>query len=228
MEGDDNSSKQSGGGDTTSDSFNPYFLASNAGPENVITPIVFHGNNYEEWCRSIRLSLIARRKFEFLEGTIPKPTDEKGIRDWRCLQAMLVQWILNTVDMSIKKTLPHFEEAKPLWEVLRQRFNIGNGPRKQQIKAAIAECRQPKTMSIADYFGQLQPLWDELATYNPMPMCKCGGCKCNIGAQLQSRMDEDRLQDFLFGVNTELYGYMRSSILSQDPLPSLERRHKIY
>ncbi|GAA0138708.1 hypothetical protein LIER_00401 [Lithospermum erythrorhizon] len=28
-------------------------------------------------------------------------------------------------------------------------------------------------MSVADYFGKLQPLWDELATYNPPPACNC-------------------------------------------------------
>lgn len=68
---------------------------------------------------------------------------------------MLVQWILNTIDPSIKKTLPYFEEAKPLWDVLKQRFDIGNGPRKQQIKKALAECSQPKHMSMAEYFGHL-------------------------------------------------------------------------
>lgn len=150
----------------------------------MITPIVFRGDNYEEWHRSLRLSLMARRKYEFLEGMISKPTEEKGLRDWRCLQAMLVQWILNTIDPSVKKTLPYFEEAKPLWDVLKQRFDVGNGPRKQQIKAALADCRQTKTMSIAEYFGRLQPLWDELATYNPLPICRCGGCKCEIGIQL--------------------------------------------
>lgn len=104
--------------------------------------------------------------------------------------------------------MPYFEEVKPLWDVLQHRFNVGNGPRKQQIKALLSECKQPKSMTIADYFGTLQPLWDELATYNPLPVCKCGGCTCNIGAELQARLDEDRLQDFLYGINADLYGAM--------------------
>lgn len=210
------------------DPSNPYFISSHDGPGNVITPVIFRGDNYEELYRSMRLSLMAHRKFEFVEGTITKPTDNQGLRDWRCLHALLVQWILNTIDPSVKKTLPYFEEAKPLWDVLRQRFNIGNDPRKKQIKKALAECQQPKHMSIAEYFGQLQPLWDELATYNPLPSCKCGKCTCDIGAQLQARLNEDRLQDFLFGVNVDLYGHMRSSILSQEPLPSLDRAYQMF
>lgn len=126
----------------------------------------------------------------------------------------------------LKNTLPYFEEAKPLWDVIHQRFNVGNGARKQQLKAALAECQQSITMSIAEYFGKLQTLWDELATYNPLPNCTCEGCKCDIGATLQAQLDEDRLHAFLFGINVELYGTMRSSILSQDPLPSLDRAYQ--
>ncbi|CAO2839672.1 unnamed protein product [Amaranthus hypochondriacus] len=119
-------------------SFNAFFLSSQDGPGNVITPIVFRGDNYEEWSRSIRLSLMTQRKINFIEGAIPKPTDEKELREWCCIQAMVVQWILNTIEPSIKKTLPYYEEAKPLWTVLQKRFNIGNGPRKQQIKKVLA------------------------------------------------------------------------------------------
>ncbi|KMS96641.1 hypothetical protein BVRB_8g201040 [Beta vulgaris subsp. vulgaris] len=170
----------SGGADAPKlDPSSPYFIGSHDGPGNVITPIVFRGDNYEEWCRSIRLSLMARRKFELVEGTISKPTDEQGLRD-------------------------------------------------RPDKAALAACQQPKTMSIAEYFGKLQPLWDELATYNPLPFCACGGCKCNIAALLQACLDEDRLQDFLYGVNVELYRNMCSSILSQEPLPSLDRAYQMF
>ena len=83
-------------------------------------------------------------------------------------------------------------------------------------------------MSIAEYFGQLQPLWDELATYNSLPSCKCGKCTCDIGAHLQARLDEVRLQDFLFGVNVDLYSHMRSSILSQEPSLSLNRAYQMF
>ncbi|CAO2840721.1 unnamed protein product [Amaranthus hypochondriacus] len=210
------------------DPSNPYFISSHDGPGNVITPVIFRGDNYEELYRSMRLSLMAHRKFEFVEGTITKPTDNQGLRDWRCLHALLVQWILNTIDPSVKKTLPYFEEAKPLWDVLRLRFNVRNGARKQRLKTALTNCIQLKNMSIAEYFGKLQPLWDELATYNPIPNCKCGGCTCDIGTLLHTRLEEDRLHDFLFGINAALYGHIRSQILSHDPLPSLDRIYQMF
>lgn len=188
--------------------------------------MVFRGDNYEEWARSIRLSLRARRKFGFVEGTIPRPTEPSKLEDWFCVQSTLVQWLLHTIDPSLKKTLPYFEEVKPLWDALKARFDIGNGPSRQQLKRQLAECRQSKGMSIADYFGRLQPLWDELSTYNPPPACKCGNCVCDIGKQFQSRVDEDRLHDFLYGIDDEIFCHICSILLALDPPPSLNRAYQ--
>lgn len=78
MAEDKNSSEQPTSDEMKFNPLNPLFLGSHDGPRNVITPIIFRGNYYEEWSRSIRLSLMARRKYEFLEGKIIKPIDEKG------------------------------------------------------------------------------------------------------------------------------------------------------
>lgn len=218
------------------DHTSPYYLGSGDGPGIVISTVIFRGDNYEEWSRSIRLSLMSRRKFEFIDGSIKKPTDKYRLLDWRCVQATLVQWILNTIDASVKKTVPYFEEAKLLWDVLKERFSIGNGPRIQQIKAALADCRQPKNMSVVDYFGKLQILWDELGSYEPIiactcggcscGKCTCGGCKCDFSKVMQKRMDVERFHQFLYGINDELYGNVRSNLLSQDPLPTLDRAYQ--
>ncbi|GAA0163431.1 hypothetical protein LIER_39595 [Lithospermum erythrorhizon] len=178
----------------------PYYLGSNDNSGNIIRTIVFHGHNYDEWSESIRLSLIARCKFGFVDGSILRPTDGMLLVDWQCVQAMIVQWLLNTIDVSLKKTIPYFEESKPLWDVLQRRFDVGSGSRKQQLKAVLVECKQPASMSVADYFGKLQPLWDELATYDPPCACNCGLCTCNLGKLFQQLMANDRLHDFYMGL----------------------------
>ena len=71
-------------------------------------------------------------------------------------------------------------------------------------------------------------MWDESTTYNPLPSCICGQCTGKISEQLQARLDEDRLQDFLFGVNVDLYWNMRSTILSHDSLPFLDRVYEMF
>ncbi|GAA0174193.1 hypothetical protein LIER_27635 [Lithospermum erythrorhizon] len=144
----------------------------------------------------------------------------------QCVQAMLVQWILNTIDSSLRKTISYFEETRPLWMVLQRRFDVGNGTRKQHLKSALAECKQSADMSIGDYFGKLQPLWDELSTYDPIPSCFCGYCIFYLGKKFQLKQDNDRLHEFLCGIHVERFGALRSSLLSQDLQPTLDRAYQ--
>ncbi|GAA0163208.1 hypothetical protein LIER_39555 [Lithospermum erythrorhizon] len=77
-------------------------------------------------------------------------------------------------------------------------------------------------MFVAEYFGMLQPLWDALGTYNLVPACRCGKCECNLGELFQARFDEECFHDFLCGINDELFGHLRSSLLTQYPPPTLD------
>ncbi|GAA0161247.1 hypothetical protein LIER_17607 [Lithospermum erythrorhizon] len=97
------------------DPSSPYYLGSNDNPDNVISAIKLTGSNYEEWSRSLRLSLWGWRKFGFVDGTLMKPTNPDFVVDWDAVQSTLVQWIMNTIDPTQKKSIPYFEEAKPLW-----------------------------------------------------------------------------------------------------------------
>ncbi|GAA0186795.1 hypothetical protein LIER_34083 [Lithospermum erythrorhizon] len=96
------------------DHTSPFYLSSNDNPGTIISTVTFTGHNYDEWSKSLRLSLIARRKFGFIDGSVVKPITRSLVADWQCVQAMLVQWIRNTIDMSLRKTIPYFEEARPL------------------------------------------------------------------------------------------------------------------
>ncbi|GAA0141017.1 hypothetical protein LIER_35317 [Lithospermum erythrorhizon] len=86
---------------------------------------------------------------------------------------MLVQWILNSIDLSLRKTIPYFEEAHPLWVVLLRRFDVSS-------------------------------VLDELATYDPIPTCRCGFCMYHLGEQFQQKQDNNRLHDFLYAPDVVL------------------------
>ncbi|GAA0174819.1 hypothetical protein LIER_28129 [Lithospermum erythrorhizon] len=94
---------------------------------------------------------------------------------------------------------------------------MSNGQHKQELKHALSECKQTSTMSVADYFGKLEKLWDDLAAFNPVLACVCGMSK-----QFQQKLDEEIFLDFLYGINREHYGHLRSQLLAQDPTPSLD------
>jgi len=48
----------------------PYDITSLDNPGLLITQVQLKGENYDEWARSIRTALRARKKFGFVDGTI--------------------------------------------------------------------------------------------------------------------------------------------------------------
>ncbi|XP_057418047.1 uncharacterized protein LOC130712224 [Lotus japonicus] len=144
------------------------------------------------------------------------------MEDWWTVQSMLVSWIMNTIEPTLRSTVTYMENAKELWEDFRERFSVVNGLRIQQLKADLADCKQ-QGMTMVAYFGKLKTLWDELANYEQIPRCSCGGCKCDIASKLEKRREEERVHQFLMGLDDVSYGTVRSNVLAVDPLPSLNR-----
>lgn len=114
------------------------------------------------------------------------------------------------------------ENAQDLWKDIRERFSIVNGPRIQQLKSDLAECKHGGLTMVA-YYGKLKALWDELENYQQIPLCTCGGCKCDIASQFEKRREEERVHQFLMGLDNSMYGIVRSNMLATNPLPSLNR-----
>jgi len=90
--------------------------------------------------------------------------------------------------------------AKDLWNNIKERFSITNGPWIQQLKSYIADCKQ-KGRTIVDYYGKLKQIWDELDNFDQLPTCKCGKCECKLGAALEKKREEEKVHSFLVGLD---------------------------
>ena len=111
------------------DSTSPYYLGPHDRPGDFITPTRLRGDNYDEWANDIQTALEARHKFVFLNGSIITiPVLPCMQDDWNTLQAMLISWLMNTIDLEVKAMLPKYKDAKKLWETLKSRYSIVNGP----------------------------------------------------------------------------------------------------
>ncbi|KAJ8628129.1 hypothetical protein MRB53_021436 [Persea americana] len=205
------------------DPSSPFYLGSQDRPGDFITPIRLKLDNFDDWSHAIRVALTPRRKFGFLDGTINVLVPPCTKDDWVTIHCMFVSWLTNTIDPEVRSMLSNYDNAKLLWDDLHERFSVVNGPHIQQLKADINRCAQSKTMPVAVYFSKLTVLWDELDNHEPLICCKCGKCTCEVGKQHGKRREDDRLQQFLLGLCSKYYAQLRSTILSQDPLPSLNR-----
>jgi hypothetical protein len=183
----------------------PYDITSNDNPGSLITQIQLKGENYDEWSRSLKTALRARKKFGFVDGTIIQPDDGSAdLEDWWTNNSLLVSWIMNTIEPSLRSTISHMEVAKDLWDDIKERFSIANGPRIQQLKAELVECKQ-RGLTIVTYYGKLKKLWEELSNYDQVPTCKCGLCTCRLSSVLEKKREEEKVHQFLMGLDDTLW-----------------------
>ncbi|KAL2904470.1 Retrovirus-related Pol polyprotein from transposon RE1 [Bienertia sinuspersici] len=206
----------------------PYYLGTGDQPRNIISHFVLKGDNYVSWARALTLSLKARRKFGFVDGTISNPTDSTKLLNWETVNSMLVSWILRTLDPKVAASLPFHDSAQALWLYLQKRYCVANGPRLQQLRANITDCRQTKSMTVEDYFTKIMALYDDLERLKPLHTCSCGLCTCNVVDKFRQDREEERLHQFLIGIDDDYYAAVRTNLLSQTPPPDIDRAYQAF
>ncbi|KAL2922825.1 Retrovirus-related Pol polyprotein from transposon TNT 1-94 [Bienertia sinuspersici] len=216
------------GDDGKLDPASPFYLGAGDQPGNLITHVILKADNYLPWSRAITLSLKSRRKFGFVDGTISKPSEKKKLLDWETVNSMLVSWLLRSIDPKLAVSIPFFDEAKKLWNYLEKRYCVANGPRLQQLRAAITDCRQSKGMSVQDYYTKLMGLYDDLARLKLPHICECGQCTCDVAGKYEKDKDEEVLHQFLIGIDDDLYALVRTNLLSQQPPATLDRAYEAF
>lgn len=148
------------------------------------------------------------------------------LEDWLIIQALLVSWIKMTIDPVLYSNISHRDVVQNLWDHLKKRFSVTNRPRIQQIKAELANCKQ-RGLTIEIYYGKLTRIWDSMNNYIPLRLCKCGKCYCDLGIVQEQDRKEDKVHQFLFGLDDNVFQTVRSSIISRVLIQSLEEVYNI-
>ncbi|KAG7593962.1 GAG-pre-integrase domain [Arabidopsis thaliana x Arabidopsis arenosa] len=193
----------------------PYYLSNNDQPHHVITPFSLDGDNYEKWAKIAKNNLSAKSKLGFVDGTLLKPAeDSSDYARWIKTNSMLCGWLYASLDPKVQKVVSFVDNARTMWENLRIRYSIGNTSRVHQIKASIAACSQDG-QTIADYFGKLKIMWDDLDDFEPSIDCCCSSATCPQRLKQQRRRDLERIHQFLMGLDASRFATTRTTILSR-------------
>ncbi|XP_074276256.1 uncharacterized protein LOC141600007 [Silene latifolia] len=209
------------------DPSSPYYLGSQDGPGAKISNIELRHDNYDAWQMSMKMSLKSRRKFGFVDGTIKKPTTQFDLENWEAVHCTIVQWIRNTISPSLLDNVTYGYDASVLWAELESQFAVVDGTKIHNLKTQLKDLKQTKGMSVTTYYGKLKSIWDSLAVHEPPFSCKCNKCECDIGKAAIQRLDNEKLHQFFMGLDTTLYGNIRSQQFQLDPLPTLNRAYNI-
>lgn len=66
------------------------------------------------------------------------------------------------------------------------------------------------------YYTKLKALWDELNDLDPLT-----GCSCAAKQEHQRSEEEERIYQFLMGLDSGLYDSVKSQILNAEPMVNL-------
>ncbi|KAI5342531.1 hypothetical protein L3X38_010406 [Prunus dulcis] len=94
----------------------PYYINNSDHPGLIIVPKPLNGDNYATWRRFMTVSLNAKNKLGFVDGTLKKPSlesnpDEHAV--WMCCNDMVFSWV-NTLDLEISDSIIYCTTAREI------------------------------------------------------------------------------------------------------------------
>ena len=201
----------------------PYYLAPADNPATSISPVVLTGENYAEWALELENALRAKRKIGFVNGSLKIPDEtEKPVEAemWRTVNSMIVGWIRASISPVLRSTVPFSPDACMMWSELKKRFSVGSAVRVHQLKAELASCKQDGS-SVMDYFGRLSQKWEELLSCKSIPKCKCEAADVYV-----KEYEEEKVHQFLMGLDEARFSNVCANIIGLEVLPDLNSTYQ--
>jgi len=195
----------------------PFFLHSSDHPGLNIVSHVLDGSNYNNWSIAMRMSLDAKNKLSFVDGTLPRPdVSDRMFKIWSRCNSMVKAWLLNVVSKEIYDSILYYEDAVEMWNDLFSRFRVSNLPRKYQLEQSIHTLKQGN-LDLSTYYTKKKTLWEQLANTRVLTVRKCN---CEHVKELMEEAETSRIIQFLMGLNDN-FAHIRGQILNMKPRPNL-------
>ncbi|KAL5580556.1 hypothetical protein UlMin_012998 [Ulmus minor] len=105
----------------------PFHLNNGDHPSMSLVSSLLTGNNFNSWSQAMRMALIAKNKFSFVDGTISKPDiDDLSCRTWsRCNnmnngpRIFQIKQQLSSLSQGSLDVSGYFTKLKALWDELK-------------------------------------------------------------------------------------------------------------
>uniref|UniRef100_A0A803MYU7 Retrotransposon Copia-like N-terminal domain-containing protein n=1 Tax=Chenopodium quinoa TaxID=63459 RepID=A0A803MYU7_CHEQI len=93
------------------------------------------------------------------------------------------------------------------------------------VEQALHEIKQDQD-NISGYYTKTKMIWDQLDAVDPIPLCSCFNCNCQITQRLLKSQQDRRLVEFLMKLN-DGFEVVRGSILMLNPLPNISHAYRL-
>ncbi|XP_074271215.1 uncharacterized protein LOC141595141 [Silene latifolia] len=184
-------------------SSSPLFLHPSESPSLKLTSIIFNGENYDLWADAVKNGLEAKNKLGLVNGTVPKPEGKEDedceVVAWRQCNAMIKAWLRSVIDEKLHPSIAFF------WDRSRNLEGTPRTIRSRECSSHSSIEKRPRSMQASR-----------------VPDCTCGAATAFL-----KEKEEEKIHQFIMGLNDTLYNNIRSNLLMDDDLTSLNRVYGI-
>ncbi|XP_019462962.1 PREDICTED: uncharacterized protein LOC109361889 [Lupinus angustifolius] len=205
------------------DPSSPYYMHPNENPGASLVSSRLNGENYQPWSRAMLMALETKNKLEFVDGSLPRPPlNDPAFTAWKRCNNLVVSWLTQSIEPSIVQSVLWMENAKEIWDDLRERYYQGDIFQIFDLIGQIHSIKQGN-QSISRFFTQIKGIWQQLENYRPIPLCECEiKCSCHLIPTMKKYRENDYVICFLRGLNDQ-FSPVRSQIMLLDPLPPINK-----
>ncbi|KAK8583393.1 hypothetical protein V6N13_022099 [Hibiscus sabdariffa] len=83
-----------------------YYIHPNENHALVLTSSLFNGSNYHGWARSMRMLLISKYKFLFVDRSIKAPSKENSLyHSWVKCNNLVLSWLQRAISPEIAQSV---------------------------------------------------------------------------------------------------------------------------
>jgi len=135
---------------------------------------------------------------------------------------MVLSWIIKAFSTQIAESVIYVEDAKELWDELRERFSKGDYFEISDLLQEIHSIKQSEH-NVTQSFTDLKILWEELEFLRPLPSCTCNvPYNCDLSKISLKYREVEHVICFLKGLN-DTFNTVKTQILLIEPLPNINR-----
>ncbi|KAJ1377738.1 Retrotransposon gag domain [Sesbania bispinosa] len=166
--------------------------------QNIHSAYRLNGRNYLKWAQLVRTVLKGKGKLSHLTEPGPKHEDPK-FTTWDGEDSMILAWLWNSMIPEISDTCMFLNSAKEIWDAVEQTYSKAkDAAQVYEVKVKTLAAKQGNK-TVTEYANQLKSLWMELDHYRVIK-AKC----TEDSALLKEYIEQDRVYDFLVGLNPEV------------------------
>ena len=126
-----------------------------------------NGQNFLQWSRSIQMVIHGKGKIGYLDGTLPKQSnDDPSYPEWDVQNSMVMAWLIHSMEEKISDTYLFYSTAKGIWDRVHLAYSeLENSYQMLKLRNRARNLRQG-TQDVTQYFNSLIKLWQELDLFS--------------------------------------------------------------